>query len=384
MTASGKIGLALSGGGVRAMVFHAGVLKWLAEQNKLEYITDISTVSGGSLFTGLVFRISGWKWPSSQEYLTNVLPEIRHLLTKNNLQKHATLLLIHPSNWRYLFSRANVLAMAIEELWDVRATLQEVPNSPAWSANGTTAETGRRFRFKKGKCGDYELGEADAQNFKVSEAMAASAAFPFLIGPLTVDAASLQWYKRPQWGDAPGSKKPIVPPFQRLHIMDGGIYDNLGMEPIFDVGKQKLKSSIEHLIVSDAGAPLKRAPLPPQFNKGRAKRIVDITMDQARALRVRALVNFIQENPELARYIQLGSNPRRVAAQYKDRVDQNVMSENQWLSGEMIQESADWPTDLNQLTESTFELIARHGYETAKWNDLLFLRSPTIESKAVD
>jgi NTE family protein len=156
------------------------------------------------------------------------------------------------------------------------------------------------------------------------------------------------------------------------------------MEPIFDVGKQKFKSSIEYLIVSDAGAPLKRAPLPPQFNKGRAKRIVDITMDQARALRVRALVNFIQENPELARYIQLGSNPRRVAAQYKDRVDQNVMSENQWLSDEMIQESADWPTDLNQLTESTFELIARHGYETAKWNDLLFLRSPTIESKAVD
>lgn len=373
MTTSGKIGLALSGGGVRAMVFHAGVLKWLAEQNKLESITDISTVSGGSLFTGLIFRISGWKWPSSQEYLANVLPEIRRLLTEKNLQKHATLLLICPSNWRYLFSRANVLAMAIEELWDVRATLQEMPNSPTWSANGTTAETGRRFRFKKGKCGDYELGEASAKNFKVSEAMAASAAFPFLIGPLAVDAASLQWYKRPQWGDAPGSEKSIVLPFQRIHIIDGGIYDNLGMEPIFDVGKQKFKSSIEHLIVSDAGAPLKRAPLPPRFNKERAKRIVDITMDQARALRVRALVNFIQENPELARYIQLGSNPRNVAAQYKGRINENVLSENQWLTDEMILTSAGWPTDLNQLTESTFDLIARHGYETAKWNDLLFL-----------
>jgi NTE family protein len=358
--------------------FHAGVMKWLAEQNKLEYVTDISTVSGGSLFTGLVFRISGWKWPSSQEYLAIVLPEIRRLLTENNLQKHATLLLICPSNWRYLFSRANVLAMAIEELWDVRATLQEVPNSPAWSANGTTAETGRRFRFKKGKCGDYELGEAKAQHFKVSEAMAASAAFPFLIGPLTIDAANLQWYKRLQWGDAPGSEQPIAPAFQRLHIMDGGIYDNLGMEPLFDVGKQKLKSSIEHLIVSDAGAPLKRDPLPPQFSKERAKRIVDITMDQARALRVRALVNFIQENPEIGRYIQLGSSPRMVATQYKSRIDENVLSENQWLPDEMIQASADWPTDLNQLSENTFELIARHGYETAKWNDLLFRFNPTI------
>lgn len=378
MIASGKIGLALSGGGVRAMVFHAGVMKWLAEQNKLEYVTDISTVSGGSLFTGLVFRISGWKWPSSQEYLAIVLPEIRRLLTENNLQKHATILLLYPSNWRYLFSRANVLAMAIEELWNVRATLQEVPNSPAWSANGTTAETGRRFRFKKGKCGDYELGEAEAQHFKVSEAMAASAAFPFLIGPLTIDAAKLQWYKRLQWGDALGSEQPIAPAFQRLHIMDGGIYDNLGMEPLFDVGKQKLKSSIEHLIVSDAGAPLKRGPLPPQFSEGRAKRIVDITMDQARALRVRALVNFIQENPELARYLQLGSNPRMVATQYKSRIDENVLSENQWLPDEMIQASADWPTDLNQLSENSFELIVRHGYETAKWNDLLFRLNPTI------
>ena len=44
-----NIGLALSGGGFRASIFHMGVLKYLAEKNKLEEISYISSVSGGSL-----------------------------------------------------------------------------------------------------------------------------------------------------------------------------------------------------------------------------------------------------------------------------------------------------------------------------------------------
>jgi NTE family protein len=44
-----QIGLALSGGGIRAAVFHLGVLRRLAEQEFLENVSQISTVSGGSL-----------------------------------------------------------------------------------------------------------------------------------------------------------------------------------------------------------------------------------------------------------------------------------------------------------------------------------------------
>ncbi len=49
------IALALSGGGIRAMVFHLGVLRYVAEQERLEDIQCISSVSGGSLVTGLIF-----------------------------------------------------------------------------------------------------------------------------------------------------------------------------------------------------------------------------------------------------------------------------------------------------------------------------------------
>ena len=43
-----RIGLALSGGGVRAATFHMGVLRRLAAEALLERISIISTVSGGS------------------------------------------------------------------------------------------------------------------------------------------------------------------------------------------------------------------------------------------------------------------------------------------------------------------------------------------------
>ena len=79
------IGLALSGGGYRALVFHLGVLARLASDNLLEEVSFISTVSGGSLATALVYASNDYQWPSSQIYLDEVVPEIRRFLPRHNL-----------------------------------------------------------------------------------------------------------------------------------------------------------------------------------------------------------------------------------------------------------------------------------------------------------
>lgn len=133
-------------------------MRWLAETSRLETVTQVSSVSGGSLFIGQVMAISGWKWPRSADYLEIVHPQVRHLLTKVDLQSTAIRRLLLPKNWRYFLSRANVLSQSIELSWGVTANLGQLPESPTWSLNGTTAETGRRFRFKRDGCGDYELG----------------------------------------------------------------------------------------------------------------------------------------------------------------------------------------------------------------------------------
>uniref|UniRef100_UPI0028AFC3BB patatin-like phospholipase family protein n=1 Tax=Massilia sp. TaxID=1882437 RepID=UPI0028AFC3BB len=206
------LSVALSGGGVRAAAFHAGVMRYLAEQGRLEDVVHVSSVSGGSLFVGMVFSLTGYKWPSSEAYLTEVFPCFRQILTTQSLQWSALRRLVfNPLNWRFLLSRANVLAYAIEATWGVRGELAAIGKSPTWSINCTTAETGRRFRFKRMTMGDYELGYANAEEFSLAKAMAISAAFPGGIGPLSVKTKDFQWEKRPgEWGKGQGSVLPFA------------------------------------------------------------------------------------------------------------------------------------------------------------------------------
>src|SRR5437868_15290628 len=51
----GKVGLALSGGGFRAALFHAGVLARLAELDALRHVEVLSCVSGGSILGALYY-----------------------------------------------------------------------------------------------------------------------------------------------------------------------------------------------------------------------------------------------------------------------------------------------------------------------------------------
>ena len=81
-----SIALVLSGGGIRAMVFHLGVLKLLAERDMLEHVTRISTVSGGSLLVGLMFQERQLAWPSSGVFLSDVYPSLRSKLCSRSLQ----------------------------------------------------------------------------------------------------------------------------------------------------------------------------------------------------------------------------------------------------------------------------------------------------------
>src|SRR6516165_6689346 len=44
-----KLGLALSGGGFRATLFHLGVVRFLRDAGALPDVTDVASVSGGSI-----------------------------------------------------------------------------------------------------------------------------------------------------------------------------------------------------------------------------------------------------------------------------------------------------------------------------------------------
>ena len=349
MTAPQKpIALALSGGGIRAMVFHLGVLKHLAKRGLLESVEKLSTVSGGSLLVGLMLQNNAMRWPTSEQFLSETLPSMRKALCTRSLQWGSARQLLNPGNWRFLLSRANLLALALESEWHVQGVLSDLPETPEWSINGTAAESGKRFRFKRKDIGDYTLGYAPAATFPLSNALAVSAAFPGGFGPLNLNTRRFEWRKRP-WGAPADSAQAIQQDSKHLHLYDGGVYDNIGLEPFFDVGRQKTKVAGYYIVCSDAGA-----LLAPGFNMGplnvfRLKRVADIMSDQSRSLRVRAFANYIQSTPLAGAYLNIGG----------------LMSSQ--LTGFDARFSASFPTTLRRLDTDEFDRIANHGLNVADY-----------------
>ena len=340
------IALVLSGGGIRAMAFHLGVLRRMAEQGLLERVSHLSSVSGGSLIVGLVLLENDLKWPSSQAFLDEILPRLRVSLSRRSLQWGALRQLVRPRNWRFIASRANLLAAALKHEWGAKMPLGDLPARPEWSINGTNAENGRRFRFKRHDLGDYLTGYADARRYPFADAMAVSAAFPGGFGPLSIETSKFTWNKR-EWDAPKESEAPVPPLFQTIHLYDGGVYDNLGLEPYFDAGRSAAKVEDLYILVSDAGLPLGSNALGRAINPFRLKRVADIMSDQARALRVRTFVNYIQQAPERGGFVFIGCQVQGMDAALADRAKA-------------------FPTTLRRLNLTEFDDLVRHGAEAAE------------------
>jgi NTE family protein len=337
------------------MVFHLGVLRYLAERDALEHVHRLSTVSGGSLLVGLILQESNYEWPSSKSFISDVYPTLRRKLCARSLQWGAVRQLLMPWNWRYLLSRSNLLGLALEKEWGVVRKVSALPISPELSINGTTAENGKRFRFKRDSMGDYSIGYASPLNFPLSSALAVSAAFPGGFGPLVLRADRFEWRQR-GWNAPIESESVIDIGYKQLHLYDGGVYDNLGLEPFFDAGRGAPKHTGDIIIVSDAGAPLRPGFSGVAVNPWRLKRVADIMSEQSRALRVRAFAHYLQTNPGRGAYIYIDTPVTANASRQ--------CSEANFASC--------YPTTLRRPTLQHFDAIAKHGHRVAAKVDAAF------------
>jgi len=328
------------------MAYHAGVLRWMAENHLMERVSHVSSVSGGSLLVGLIFQWNSMRWPTSEEYLAKIHPRLRTELCRRSLMWGALRQLFNPLSWRFFLSRANLVALALRKEWHVTATLSDLPKTPEWSINGTTAENGKRFRFKASQMGDYELGyTTECGSFPLANAMAVSAAFPGLIGPLTLRASKYVWKKRP-WGSAPGTEQVITLPFGSIHLYDGGVYDNLGLEPLFDSGRQSSKVGDACIVASDAGLPLPQETRWNPLSVFRLTRVVDVMSEQGRSFRVRAFSNYLQGDKGRGAFLYIaGPKPQQPDAEALFAMR--------------------FPTTLRTLTPVDFDRLAAHGHAVA-------------------
>ncbi len=366
-----KIGLALSGGGFRASVFHLGVLARLAESHRLEEVAFLSTVSGGSLCAGLVYTVNGLDWPSGEEFLAKVLPRCHELFITQDLQRDLiwnTLL----APWRFFETHASELSRLIRERWGVTAALSDLPESPRWMINATCYETGKNWRFERFRMGDYAFGYSYDTHLPLSDAMASSAGFPGLIGPLTLATQPFKWFQytdEPKEAGDPAAiaarkTEAIQPAFPTLHLWDGGVYDNHGLEGLADFIKG-WKQDIQFLIVSDGAGRSK-----PESYQAGAKALMrlatGIMMDQVRSLRARAILERIINHQDPGGFLQIGKTCAYTLSEAGREAEASALAPG-CLSAADAQRAETFPTVIRRLTQPEFELLFRHGFEVADY-----------------
>lgn len=371
-----KIALALSGGGFRATVFHLGVLARLAQEQHLEDVSILSTVSGGSLCAGLVFTLNDLRWPTSSEYITKVLPRAQQLLTTKDLQR-AIILRQLSMFWNIFETRADDLSAMMQKYWGITAKLSDLPGTPRWIINATCYETGKNWRFEHFRMGDYVFGYTFDPDIPLADAMAASAGFPGLIGPLVLDTRRYEWSNYVDTTqeialltdpDAQRSRvrQSVKPDFPIVHLWDGGAYDNYGLEGLIDV-RTGWRKDVEFLIVSD-GAGRSESEKYQRGPKALLRLATGIMMDQVRSLRTRIVMERLLNHfaDDKGAFLQMGNSARDVLSEaQRESVIPQIAQDA--MSNEEARLAAKMPTVIRKLSAEEFERLFRHGFEVADY-----------------
>ena len=296
------VGIAVSGGGSRAATFASGVLEALAnirvnangrERSVIETITHMSSVSGGSLATAYY----AVKKPAKAEPVfagTSLSPTYRRFFAsfQDDMQKNFQLQAIGRQLLNFRVANPTKFAYSFADVWDAGffdgITFSELyererrGDAPRIILNGTIYNTGRRlvlttlppsdFAYEftnelraklvakeqqftpEGRASfdksveraknqflpqTFEGIEGDHRALPVSLAVATSASFPPVVGPVTYQAAGTHAY---------------------THVGDGGLFDNLGTESLTTLFLNKLNPNHPSakkglIIVIDASYP---------------------------------------------------------------------------------------------------------------------------------
>lgn len=372
-----SIGLALSGGGFRALVFHIGVLARLAEENQLENVTYISTVSGGSLAAGLIFAENNYAWPDSETYLQKILPRVKEQITTNGLK--SPLLIRQLKRIFTVFdTRADDIAALLKEGWNINKSLHELPKNPRWMINATCFETGKNWRFERFRMGDYLFGYSYDTEFPLADAVASSAAFPGLIGPYKLDTRKHAWFEyidKKDEMEAPEAHqtrktRTITPQFEQVHLWDGGVYDNLGLEPLHSFMDGWPRT--DFLIVSDASGIFKTQPYKSEVS-ALYRMATGIMKNQIRALQSRAVIERIVNHDDRGSYLRTGNYCEKILKDaWWERIENGEMSFDQikqLCEGSLNKEQANYcgnlETDIDDMAPGDYDLLYQHGFEVA-------------------
>ena len=332
------IGICLSGGGYRATLFHAGALRRLAELGVLSNpeLRTISTVSGGSIagaFLAKAFEFPLKCSPSESDWNDRFAGPLR-TLTRQDIRTSTFVRGIFPG-----CSAVRELAKRYDQALGKSFPLSELPDLFVICA--TDLAFGVNWKFNCKEAGDYQAGYIKPPpDWSIGLAVAASSCFPPVFQPLKVPRDSGSWQrgnaKRESRGDWAAA-------MEDLRLTDGGVYDNLGLEPVW--------KDHESVLVSDAGGIFNF-----QADKGflpwRVKRYQLIQERQTRALRRRLLMGSFGQGLIGGTYWGTGSSRSQYGAG-------DSLGYSKTFAREVISEIR---TDLDSFSDTEAAVLENHGY----------------------
>ena len=241
--------LAFSGGGTRAAAFAYGVLEELRDtklpgdgaHSLLNEVDVISSVSGGSV-TAAAYGLYG----------DRVFDVLEPAFLKRNVQGSLVLQTLNPLHWPALWSstygRSELMADFYDRTLFHGATFDALRTNggPFLVINGTDITTGTRFDFTQHS---FDLICSDVSKYPLASAVAASSAVPGALTPITLKnyagscgCALPEWVSPALKQDAGrmSRRAAVLTSYQNatnrpfIHLVDGGVSDNIGLQPVID------------------------------------------------------------------------------------------------------------------------------------------------------
>ena len=379
VTEKKRIGLALSGGGFRASIFHLGVIKRLEELKIMEEVQVISCVSGGSI-VGAFYVLEMEKRLNAQSSISTGKAKTRLELfdeiaadfivqLKKNIRTRGMLYapFFHPFLWvKSLLpgnSRMDILVREYDKCFFDHAALNEFPSSDMdrekncrykgtkLILNTTSLQDGRRISYFRRPVIEYMEMIKVNQNFeRVSVVVAASSAVPGVIPPIRVGKELL---------------------------VDGGVSDNQGILPFigYESGQsgngdgshasshspcpgEKLyhhpMEECDALIVSDASGQMEEKRSPGTFPLAVLSRSANIQGFQIRNRNIDLLICWkrMRNHRREFAFIHL----------FRDLKDKACFTGRNRVPSEYVPALGRIRTDLDQFSDIEIEALMYHGY----------------------
>lgn len=260
------VGLALSGGGLRAIAFHLGCLRAMHDRGVLDRVRVISGVSGGAIASAV--------YAYSLDTFADFDARLRDLLRRGLQREIARRAILRPRAAAALGSRlaAGTAAMGAKSMARIRRKRDIQPPLRRWVSrtdafeatlaarlfdsapltaprrdnidvviNACDLRTGSAVRFGSRESGIWRLGRM-VEPVAVATAVAASAAYPLLLPALD---------RRYEFERRDGTRRP-----ERVVLTDGGVFDNLGTSCL-EPGRSEQHSynvfQVNYIVACDAG-----------------------------------------------------------------------------------------------------------------------------------